>query len=519
MKRALFYWLWPVWVVGLLLACSGRGGKDDGLFQQSVPENAGVHTEGILRFLDEIQTKGIDLHSLMIIRHGKAITEGYWYPYQSSYRHIMHSVSKTFTSTAIGFAVQEKLLTVNDKVVSFFPDELPPVVSPYLEELTIKHLLTMSAGQEPAPAFSLDDGNWVKLFLATPVVHQPGSVFLYNSYASYMLSAIIQKVTGETTFDYLKPRLLDPLGITDASWEEGAGGISAGGWGMRIKTRDMARLGQFYLQEGRWNGQQLLSKDWIKAATSLQIYQQREPLSLEEELHGEWVQGYGYQIWRCTNNAYRADGANGQLVIVMPEQDAVVIITENTTDAQQTIRLVFEHLLPAMTDLNYAAKEDLKEQLASKLSALSIPDPFRTVEEMETPKDISFAYTLTPSDQHLQQAALAFDKQGNCRLTLTMDDKPYSFAFGLDTWQYGLTEKPSPYFLVSRRNPAGLSPFAVAGYGSWTSKNELNLRLLYIEDYQEENYNILLDGDHATISITNSQQPENKPVILTATRN
>jgi CubicO group peptidase (beta-lactamase class C family) len=426
----------------------------------------------------------------------------------------MHSVSKTLTSTAIGFAVDEKLLAVDDKVISFFPDHLPEEVSPNLAKLTVKHLLTMSVGQEPVPSFALTEGDWVKLFMETPIVHAPGTVFLYSSYASHVLSAIIEKVSGQTTFEYLKPRLFDPLRIADIQWEADAQGTSMGGWGMRIRTEDMARLGQFYLQEGRWNGQQLLSKDWIKEASSLQIYQ-RGNLTLEEELHDNWVQGYGYQIWRCTNNAYRADGANGQLIIVMPEQDAVVAITENTQDAQQTMRLVFDHLLPMMTDQEYAVKEEDREQLIAALSALAIPDPFQSGEELEIPRNTIRSYEIDPNERQVQTVSFSFDEAGNIQLRLTMAGATWTLPFGADAWRYGETDKPSPYFLSPRRNPEGFFHFAVAGYGSWTAKEELRLRLLYLEDYQEETVVCRFEAERITLRLGNPDESPDKVLVLT----
>jgi len=497
----------------MLLSCVEKapgGGKG---FVRSLPESEGVLTEGILRFLEDVQANGIDMHSLMILRNGKVITEGWWYPYRPEHRHIMHSVSKTFTATAIGFAVQEQLLSVEDAVISFFPDDLPKELSPYLEALTVKHLLTMSVGQEPAPSLNMDEPNWVKAFLATPLVHAPGSTFLYSSYATYMLSAILEKVSGETTYDYLGSRLFEPLGIRDIVWEKGAAGISAGGWGMRIKTEDMARLGQFYLQQGRWNGRQLLSKDWIQAASSVQIYQ-RDSLSLDEELNDEWAQGYGYQIWRSTHNAYRADGADGQFIIVMPEQNAVVAITENTGKTQLLLQLVFKHLQPVMIDKIYTRKEDDKEQWSARLSALAIPDPFRTNEETTPPHDLTLAYTMEPNEQDIRSLSFTFDRAGGCRLSLNTDEKAYVLDFGLDTWRYGQTERTSPYFRSPRRNPEGLSPFTVAGYGSRTEENVLWLRLLYVEDYQEETFVCRFADDSVDITLSDSFAPAAPPVTL-----
>ncbi|MDR1985063.1 MAG: beta-lactamase family protein [Prevotellaceae bacterium] len=490
---------------GMICSCLFSCIKNNkGEFERSTPEKEGVRTEGIIRFIEEAQADSIDMHSLMILRHGKIIAEGWWYPYKSDINHIMHSVTKTFISTAIGFAIDEKLITVNDKVISFFPDDLPAEISPNLEALTVKHLLTMSVGQEPAPFIFISEPNWVKAFLATPIINPPGSVFLYNSYSSHMLSAIIQKITGQTVSDYLKPRLFEPLNIKNIQWEIDPQGINMGGWGMSIKTEDMAKLGQFYLQQGTWNGKQLLSKEWINEASSVQIYQPAN-LTDEDKSNDEWVQGYGYQIWRCTHNAYRADGSNGQFIIVMPEQDAVVVITENVMgDAQKVLKLVFKYLLPSMTDNEYPDNKEQNKKLTSILSSLLIPSPFHTNEKTEIMKDTTLSYSMDINNLQLQNISFKFDKEANCQLTLTIGGTSYEFPFGLDTWRYGETDKLSPYFLFPRRNPVGLAPFTVVGYGSWIKKDELNLRLLYVNDYQEENYVCHFDGNKISITVSNT---------------
>ena len=166
----------------------------------------------------------------MLVRHGKVISEGWWKPYSPDLKHTMYSLSKSFTSTAVGFAVQEKLLTVNDKVISFFPEEVPDTISTNLAQMTVKDLLTMSAGMDPDPTFRVagKEGSWVSIFLRTPVLNEPGSKFLYNSLATFMLSAIVQKVTGEKVIDYLTPRLFEPLAITGADWEVNPQGINTG---------------------------------------------------------------------------------------------------------------------------------------------------------------------------------------------------------------------------------------------------------------------------------------------------
>ena len=242
---------------------------------RSTPEAEGVSSRGIIDFLDAAAGSRHEFHSLMILRHGKVIAEGWWNPYNSELKHTLYSTSKSFTATAVGFAVSEKRLTVNDKVISFFPDALPDTVSSLLSEMKVRDLLSMSAGQEPDPTFKVvtSDSNWVKGFLSIPVVHEPGTKFLYNTLATYMLSAIVQKVTGEKIVDYLKPRLFEPLAIQGMDWEVDPLGINTGGWGLRLKTEDMAKFGQLFLQKGKWNGKQLLPEAWIKEATTKKIDQ------------------------------------------------------------------------------------------------------------------------------------------------------------------------------------------------------------------------------------------------------
>lgn len=327
---------------------------------RSLPrENPGkALAKAVNNYWKAVHKESQDIHSMMIVQHGKVVAEQWQSEGSPDKSHIMNSVSKTFTATAIGFAVSEGRLKVTDKVISFFPEQLPAVISDNLRELEIRHLLTMSTGQIQEPPRSNDPDNgktWVTTFFETPIVHKPGSVFAYNSVATYMLSAIIQKVTGEKLTDYLYPRLFRPLGITGVEWLESPQGINTGGWGLFVKTEDMAKLGQLILQKGKWNGKQLLPESWIAEATSSQIASL--PAGMTEEKVKEskmssktsdWLQGYGYQMWRCRHNAVRADGARGQFIIILPDKDAIIAITANQNDMQAEINLVWKHILPAL---------------------------------------------------------------------------------------------------------------------------------------------------------------------------
>lgn len=305
-------------------------------------------------FLAELLEKNMDLHSLMIVKDGKVVCEQWFGDNAPGKNHVMWSVSKTYTSTAVGFAVAERLISVEDQVISFFPDDLPDEIPDNLKALKIKDLLTMSAGHASDPTGPLLHGedksgiSWEKRFLAYPIPHEPGTKFVYNSLATYMLSSIVQKVTGEKIVDYLKPRLFDPLGIEGAVWDDNPQGVSVGGWGLHVKTEDMAKLGLLLLQKGKWNDRQILPESWVEEATTKKILQNPDidPTTSDSD----WVQGYCYQMWRCRNDAFRADGMAGQFIIVLPNENAVVAITAHIGDMQAELNLVWKHLLPALRE-------------------------------------------------------------------------------------------------------------------------------------------------------------------------
>src|SRR5579863_2959818 len=240
-------------------------------FPRSTPEQQGISSGSIRGFLAAIHASGQEFHSIMIIRHGHVIAEGWWYPFSSELHQQLYSLSKSFTGTAIGMAIDEKLLKLDDPIVSFFPKDQPSSISVNLAALRVRHLLSMSVGQEKDSILQLEHSpegtTWEETFLALPIVAEPGTRFLYNSGASYMLSSIVKQVSGHNAHAYLKPRLYDPLGITGATWTENTEGVNMGASNLRIRTEDIGKLGQLYLQQGRWNGRQLVSRRWVELAT------------------------------------------------------------------------------------------------------------------------------------------------------------------------------------------------------------------------------------------------------------
>lgn len=305
-------------------------------------------------YLAAVEAAGQDLHSIMIVKDGKVVKEHWMGEGAPDKLHILNSVSKTFTSTAVGLAIAEGKLSLSDKVVDLFPDKLPAEVSDNLKKVEVRHLLTMSGGHdtEPSRRTMPEGADWVEAFLAHPFEHEPGTYFWYNSMGTYMLSAIVQKVTGEKVIDYLTPRLFEPLAIEGATWQESPQGINAGGWGLYLKTEDLAKMGQLILRRGEWNGKQIVPAEWIDEMTKAHIDSRPagmrpEQITFKAE-DSDWLQGYGYQMWRCRHNGVRADGAAGQYIIVLPELNAVIAMTAQIDDMQAEINLVWKHLLSAL---------------------------------------------------------------------------------------------------------------------------------------------------------------------------
>lgn len=450
---------------------------------RSTPELEGMSSEKISNFINAAKEKNFEFHSLMLIRHGKVVAEGWWNPYRADLKHTMYSVSKSFTATAVGFAVAEKLLTVDDKVISFFPDKLPVEISPNLGALRVKDLLSMSVGMEKEPMVMVVNDDWAKVFLNWKIENEPGTKFLYNSAATYMLSAIVQKVTGQRVIDYLKPRLFEPLGIEGIDWETDPQGINTGGWGLRLKTEDMAKFGQLFLQKGKWNGKQIIAESWVEEASSKKILQNPSASQAKRD-SSDWMQGYCYQMWRSRNNSYRGDGAMGQFIIVLPEKDAVIITTAEIQDMQAEFNLIWEHLLPAFESEKPLKKSKNTAKLKAQLAALALP--INTLSP-HTQKDTIIS-NKTYSLKSKMPNEISFDfKNDICTLTLKQDTVSYQIPFGNGKWALSETNRFGPYLVgAAKNNRNGLNPFKVAGSYSWLSDNKIVFNLRYIESPHTE---------------------------------
>lgn len=487
--------VFSVYFLFVLLVLSGSCKNSDPVspsLPRSTPGAEGVSSAGLITFLDSAAADRHEFHSIMIIRHGKVVAEGWWAPYRPGLRHTLYSTSKSFTSTAVGFAVTEKLLTVDDSVVSFFPDRLPDTVSPFLAQMTVKDLLTMSAGQAPDPTGKISSSSheWVKDFLATPVLKEPGTEFLYNSMATFMLSAIVQKVTGEKVADYLQPRLFEPLGIVGYDWEENPEGINTGGWGLRVKTEDMAKFGLLYLQKGMWNGRQIIPAAWVEEATTFKIDQAPGALP-EARAKSEWMQGYCYQFWRNRHNSYRADGAYGQYIIVIPEKDAVVAITCESPDMQDEINLVWDYILPALKDESLPEDKESDAMLMERLAHLALPVP---AEKPDSPlaSAISGKRFIPEGNQFNLESFSPTFTGDTCSLRLEMNGEKHLLPFGRGKWIESETELAGPN-LISL--PGGTASYRIAAAYQWSDDSTLEMIVRYIESPHHIRIKFSIEGD------------------------
>ncbi len=501
---------------------------------RSTPEQEGVSSKGIVNFLNACDTSGLENHSFMMLRHGKVIAEAWWKPYGPEYKHIMYSASKTFTATAVGLAVSENKLKVTDKIISFFPYSLPDSISEYMKEMTVKDLLTMSAGQDPEPSAWGAGGDWITHFISTEPKYKPGTVFKYNNMATFMLSAIVQQVTGETVFDYLLPRIFKPLGIRGIDWDLNPQGITMGMIGLRLRTEDLAKFGQLLLNSGVWNGKQLIPKEWIKEATAFQIKNSEEPE--EKRSLSDWGQGYAYQMWRGKNNTVRVDGMGGQFVVLIPDKDAIVVFTANNSNTQKQLDLMHNYLIPAIkSDKSLVPNPSSHEEMTKKAATLNISPGFEKSSESDFEKLVSGKeFILSENDNKIQSVYISF-KDVNCTFAIKRDNAVSSIKAAEKEWLVSNTSSASllapPRSNFSKSVDANytiLQPsIKVAAQYAWTEEKTLEITGRFVEEtlgsetivckFSEQNNEVRITIEPKTPARSGRRFGNRQPVVLRGT--
>jgi len=473
---------------------------------RATPESQGISSSTILQFVEALESQIHEIHSFVLMRHGNVIAEGWWSPYNRQSPHLLFSVSKSFTSTAVGLAIAEGYFSIDDSVINFFPEETPDNVSDVLASMRVRHLLSMSTGHaEDSWSYMIKrpDDNWIKGFLNVPVLHTPGTHFVYNTGATYILSAIVQKTTGMKLIDYLEPRLFVPLGIENATWQESPQGITAGGIGLSLKTEEVARFGQLYLQKGMWQGKRILPESWVEEATHSQV-----PKS--NGLQIDWLQGYGYQFWRSRHGAYRGDGIFGQYCIVMPEQDAVLAMTGgmDVFDMQPPLNLVWDILLPAMSLDPLPDNPIAYNALTDKLSKLAM----QVVQGKSTsPIASQISGKMYVLDKNiLNIETICFDFTGlNCIIRVKTNSKDETLPCGYETWLLGETTLFNQPLLFDK------TPTAICGAWATDTTFQMVIRLYETPFFHTVTCHFI--GDELMIEIqVNVSMESLNPILLTA---
>lgn len=334
------------------------------------PESVGVKSSAIKAFINEINEKKLGLQSFTVVRHGKVCAQCFWKPYAAEYPHVLYSMSKSVTSTAVGFAVSEGLLSLDDKVSDFFP-EYKSAKLPFNKKLTVRMLLTMRSDKFITVAEEKGNRDWIKQFFEAPFLFPPNSKFNYISENTFMLSAIISRVTGMSMLDYLYPRMFAPLGIEKPFWETDGKGNNSAGWGLYMKSEDLAKFFLPYINNGKWlDGTQLVPAEWVREATKKQT----------DSVNDGYIDnmcGYGYQFWRNpVSNSYRADGLFGQRCYMFPEYDALVVLNSGESEDYKIMKVFWKYFPECF---GYETLEENEAEHKALLEAASAC----TVEELE----------------------------------------------------------------------------------------------------------------------------------------
>ncbi|MBO7237621.1 MAG: serine hydrolase [Kiritimatiellae bacterium] len=361
------------------LACGFMISAKAAEMEYATPESQGVSSRAVLKWINACEKSFAAwngsgaLHGFVIVRNGKTIAEGSWKPFNTlEETHMLYSHSKSFTSTAIGFLVEEGNLDLDERVMEIFPELTPTNVTDNLKSMRVRDLLTMNVGAKwDHKVHRFDD--WGRTFMEKELQTKPGCGFKYDSDATYMLAAIVEKRSGEKLMDYLDKRFFKKIGIEKAWSTVSPQDIACGGWGMNMTTREMARFGLCYAQNGVWGGKNVIHPQWVQLATARHTFSGWRNVGIRALGEGsDWQQGYGFQFWRCHNNGYRADGAAGQLTLVYPDVNLVVSVNAGLGDMQKEINLVRDYILEELKDGALPENPEAYAELKKRLAGLEI---------------------------------------------------------------------------------------------------------------------------------------------------
>ncbi len=471
------------------------------------PEEEGIPSLFLFNMMKRWEKDLCHVHGYVILRNGKLAAEAFRHPFSKESRRLVHSVSKTITAIGIGIAVDEGLLSVRDKVLSFFPEYRSPLQkAAYLSELTIQNLLTMSAGQE---GDSIDDiynereAAW-KSFLNLEIKNKPGTVFAYNSAATYMLSKILTIKTGMTLLEYLKPRLFEPLGITNITWDK-MDGVNTGGWGCEIALEDMAKVGQLLLQKGKWGDIRLLSEAWVEEMSSKQIE------TMDTQVYEDWKQGYCYQMWRCSREGcYRADGAFGQYILVLPPKNMVAAIWSEDAYSQDMLNSFWEEVYDKIPDQScgvdgkaYAVYQNYCREWGTPVR---YPASFSYLETQVSEQEYVAVENSENPDNCVERIRFFFTDDDQLQIRFVKDEAVTTIYAGNTKAFIGETQQTFEIASFIRLKSLRKQPVLYAAHYHWMSERALLIHIDWLHTAHSTEITCLFGSEHITAVFTPSYE-------------
>jgi CubicO group peptidase (beta-lactamase class C family) len=389
----------------------------------SSPESVGIPSQAILNFLNRIDAERVNMHGFLLVRHNQIAAEGYWAPWSADRKHRMYSISKSFVSLAVGMMIGEGKLSLDDRVVDHFQDKLPEELHPWLAESTVRDLLTMSTAHTRT-TYTRNDPDWVWTFFNKTPSHPPGTIFSYDTSASVVLNALVERLAGMPFLDYMRPHFLDRLGFSeDAFCIRTPEGVSWGGSGVICTLRDLAKVALATMNDGKWGDERVLPADYVLAATSKQI---------DNTLRGN--PGYGYQIWRDPENGYSFRGMGSQYAVCFPDkafQFTCISDTQGAPSGSHIPDVMREEIYPHLSDAPLSEDPDTFAKLTNKIEQLAIlPIPGHLNSPSASNVDGSW-YTLEDNPMGITRTRLSFDgDQGTWEYTNGQGDNALTFGIG-----------------------------------------------------------------------------------------
>lgn len=469
--------------------------------ERCTPEEVGIPSKAICNFIDEINARGLGVQSFTLVRHGKIASQCFWRPYSKEYPHVLYSMSKSITSTAVGFAVSEGFINLDDKISKFFPEYN---IKGRNLDLTIRHLLTMRSDKNITVLANKGGTDWIKTFFDAPFKCAPDTKFDYISENTHMLSAIVTRATGLTLVDYLYPRLFAPLGIEKPFWETDGAGVAAAGWGLYMRSEDLAKIFLVYLNKGMYQGQRIIPAEWVEQATAYQT--PTHPKGAVDN-----VCGYGFQFWRNhVPNSYRADGLFGQRCLLLPDYDALIVINCGQAEDYFMMDAFWSQFPQCFSEQPLPADPAAYQELQNKILACHVPDLAPTPRNYATEQGLEGRTIKCRTSEYVSVISIS--------ITQMLYNKPgkiseMRFSFSPDSLLFTWKEKEEYNTIQAGMNGTyGISDIKLKNLqytcyskAAWQADGSLKLWIRPIQTAHVRQFTFRFHGDR--VHITNESTP------------